>query len=108
MNQAAQIDGELIAKAEAQRAQAIDALANPKRTVFSWQYLLLAVAGAAWGWFTAASSDNGHLIVAAAAGAGFFVAVAAYREAAIARRRIDALLALFKANGALSQETHSK
>ncbi|MGQ0710298.1 MAG: hypothetical protein ACT4NV_11165 [Rhodoferax sp.] len=100
MNTAAQIEGERIVKAEAQRAQALEALASTNYAILvSWRYLLIAVLGAGWGWIAVPSLPQGLAIVAAVAGAGFFLAAAAYREAAIARRRVDALLVLTRADG---------
>jgi len=101
MNPATQIEGELLARTEAGRAQAHEVLMSQKRTFFSWQYLLLSVVGAAVGWFVSTAPDSSKGIIAAVAGAGFFLAAADYREAAISRRRIDALVVLAKANGAL-------
>lgn len=99
MNPAAHIDAERLLKTEMERAQALAYLAKRNPFIFSWQYLVSAVVGAAWGWFTATLVPQGQIIVAAAAGAGFFLAVAAYGQAVAARRRVDALLVLTKVDG---------
>lgn len=102
MNEATQIDGELLARAVADRAQALQTLQRLERSQFSWYHnALMAVAGALCGWSLAMSVPNGNGIIAAAAGAAFMFSAAVFREATIARRRVDALLLLLKANGTI-------
>jgi hypothetical protein len=101
MNKKNRIEGERLAKYEVTRAQALEILTSLSRSFFSWQYLLLAVLGAGWAWVVATFSPSGLVVTAAAGGAGFFVALAAYREAVITRCRLEASLALAKANGDL-------
>ena len=102
MNQASQIDGELLAKAVADRAEALEQLRRLERSHFPW-YLnaFMAGTGALCGWNTAMWVPNGHAIIAAAAGAALMFSAVVFREATIARRRVDALLMLLKANGAI-------
>jgi hypothetical protein len=102
MNQATQIDGERLAKVVAERAEALEQLRRLERSHFPW-YLnaLMAGMGALCGWNTAMWMPNGHEIIAAVAGAALMFSAVVFREANIARRRIDALLILLKANGTI-------
>lgn len=102
MNQATRIDGVRLAKAVADRAEALERLQRLERSHFSW-YLnaFMAGAGALFGWNAAMWVPNGHEIIAAAAGAALMFSAAVFREATIARRRVDALLLLLKANGTI-------
>lgn len=102
MTQATQVDGELLAKAVAERAKALDTLENSKASASYWHYLLLVTMGVAWGWVTSNYGTTfNDTLVAIVAGAGFLLAANGYREAITARRRIDALVVLTKANSAL-------
>jgi hypothetical protein len=101
MSPATQVEGEIIAKQVAQRAEAEAILAKYRAPIAKWQYLFWLVVGFVWGGSTAAWTTHGALFIGAVAGAAFFLAAVAFRECLDLRRRLDATLVLLRSRDAI-------
>ena len=98
MNAATQLEGSRIAKDVASQSAALHRLGEPQRPLNQWIYALFIGLGAAWGWL--ASSNTGahaQLLVGITSGVAFFLAICAFQECIRLRRRLEAILVLFKA-----------
>lgn len=94
MNPVTQLDGERIAAAVTERAKAVETLAKTERNARSFIDFLIITGGSALGSFLTTPSHFNHTLVSGAASVGLTLAVLGYRQAVIARRRVDALLVL--------------
>ena len=100
MNVATQIVGERLAKEVEAQAIAVETLSQPQRSFTSWQYVGWLVLGGAWGFFISKSVHVGTELIGATAGAAFFLAAAAFKECITLRRKLEAVIVLWRQNQA--------